>query len=277
MKKIIIITIIMCATNAYSQIILKDSANNAEINGYVGTLGGSKVLAKDGGVTNFCIFRTGGTISWKPTDWFSIYALGAGELDQAGKFSPFGLFGTNFIHKKVKLTLGKVATPMTELRPIPTTGAGQFEAWTRQQILGSALGGKISVAFKKGYAVGGVFKRDSTYSLEGGLKISKIQLAGYCMPLSKTFGFASNVNLKNVSTTAFVSSTQVAGMLNIITVPRLKISLYSDIGYDFKHTKLLRGEWGAFKTFRSKQLNALLGLGYSQETHSFKSYIFVYL
>ncbi len=276
MKKIIIILTIICAQNAHSQIALSDSANNTEIKVYAGNLAGSKV-STNGNVGGFCYTRLGGIILWEPSKWFSIYALGAGELDQTGKFSPFGLFGTNFMHKKIKLTLGKVATPMTELRPLPTTSAGQFEPWTRQQILGSALGGKISANFKKVYVVSGVFKRDSNYSLEVGLKISKIQLAGYYMPLSKTFGFASNVNFKNVSTTAFVHSTQVAGMLHVITVPRLKISLYSDIGYDFKNTKLLRGEWGAFKTFHSKQLNALLGLGYSQEIKNFKSYIFIFL
>ncbi len=277
MKNLIILISVFVSNIVCAQITEIDSVNNIESTVYVGTLGGPKI-GVDGKSSGFITTRIGGTITWTPSKNLSFFGLGAGEADQTGTVSPFALFGTTISHKKVKVTFGKIASPMTELRPIPTTGPGQFEPWTRAQILGSSLGGKISVNFKNISFIGGNFVRGNEYSHEIGIKTKHIQASGYRMNASGIFGGAINTNFKNISTTFMFNDSKNIGMLNIITLPYTRnLFVYSDIGFDTAKDKMIRGEWGIFKTYKAKNTKGILGLGYSDEVQSFKGYIFLYL
>jgi len=279
MKKILVILLIsvFVCNIVCAQITEKDSVNNIESTIYVGTLGGPKI-GTDGKNENFINTRIGGTILWSPSKNLSFFGLGVGEADQAGRVSPFTLFGTTIAHKKIKMMFGKIASPMTELRPVPSTSSGQFEPWTRAQILGASLGGKITLNFKNISFIGGNFVRGNEYSHEIGIKTKHIQAACYRMNASGMFGGAINANFKNISTTFMFNDGKNIGILNIVTLPYTRdFFAYSDIGFNTKKDKMIRGEWGLFKTFSTKNIKGLLGLGYSDEVNSLKGYIFLHL
>jgi len=48
------------------------------------------------------------------------------------------------------------------------------------------------------------------------------------------------------------------------------------MGYDFPMKKLVRGEWGLLKSFESKWIKGLFGLGYQHESRSVCGYLFVH-
>lgn len=59
-----------------------------------------------------------------------------------------------------------------------------------------------------------------------------------------------------------------------------QLMLYTDVGYtlkDIKGDKLIRGEAGIIKLVNTDYLKAIIGMGWSYETKTIKSYLFVSL
>ena len=281
MKKIVLsILVVMTATCTFGQLMYNDSSTNTSTAVYAGILAGPAKSMNDGSIKSFGALRAGGMVTWAPNKWSSIYGLGAVETDKSGATTPFSLFGlTVSPAKSVSLTVGKIGTPMTRLRPLPTTGAGQFEPWTKRQILGSALGGMIGINTKNGYSLNtGAFVRGNDVSTELSLGNAHVQLAGYYMTQSKVFGGALNCTYKWFSTTLVYNDKQNTGMLNVIQISKkYHTSLYSDIGFTPDSWNMIRGEWGVFTTTSMKYVSTLLGIGYAQETKSVKGYLFIHL
>ncbi len=265
---------------SFGQITLSDSAHHTVITAYAGILAGPKVLTRDAKTTAFYALRVGGTITYSPAKWLSVFGLGAGETAQTDTTTPFALFGIKvFPCKGITVTMGKIASPMTELRPLPTTSGGQFEPWTLAQIPGSALGGKITFSPSKSFSiVGGGFYRGGNTSIELGMGFSHVQIAGYYMNKTKIFGGAVQMSFRYLSTTIMYNGDQNAGMLNVIEIPKTHgLSLYSDVGFNANNQKMIRGEWGLFTTFSIRYVKALIGAGYCEETKSVKGYVFMHI
>ncbi|MFZ2205622.1 MAG: hypothetical protein WAV23_03450 [Minisyncoccia bacterium] len=279
MKNIAILFTTIISVCSYGQVVYNDSINHTSATTYLGVLGGPKLSTENSKALGFVTLRAGGMVTWKPNKFFLLTGLGAGEIDQTGTVTPFSLIGAKFSPcKTVFITVGKIATPMTELRPIPTSGSGQFEPWTKAQILGSAMGGKVTLNAKNFSLIAGEFWRSNDASTEFGIKIPNAQIAGYYMAQSKTFGGALNLSYKFFSTVVVFNNKQNAGVLDILEIPKTHgLSVYSDVGFNSNNWKLIRGEWGIFKSFSIEHLGALLGIGYSQESKSIKGYVFLHL
>jgi len=282
MKKIIlsILTITSVWTLSFGQYVFNDSIRNITITGYAGVLMSPKLSVKTAKPSAMITVRLGGTVEWEPKPWLLLYGLGAGEIDQTGSVSPFGVMFIKLKpHKKVAISLGRIASPMTELRPIPTTGRGQFETWTQAQIPGAGFGGKIaySPTSKISLVTGGVW-RGSTATIEAGISVPYTKIAGYYQLDNHNFGAALTFGYKIFTTALMYNHRKNAGAMQTLEIPKAKgFSLYSDIGFNTNNGSMLRGEWGCYIPVKVKFINGLFGLGYDHIAKTVNSYVFVYL
>jgi hypothetical protein len=173
MKKILLVLAAITATETHAQLKFTDSAHNMTGTVYAGTLLGSSVTMPKLSMGGFGTLRAGGTLLWSPSKTVAVFGLGALELDHTPSAAIFGTFGLKVtFSKKVMFTIGKIATPMTELRALPTEAAGQFEPWTRRQILGPTVGAKMTITAIRNIAiVPGVFRRVASLQLRWGCAI----------------------------------------------------------------------------------------------------------
>ena len=279
MKKIIILICVICSLHSEAQISFNDTVNHITGTVYAGTLAGPKVSIKNANTQGLYSLRAGGTISWSPAKWCSIFGLGAGETNQTDTTTGFGLFGVN-IHpnKIISVTIGKIPSPMTEMRPVPTTGAAQFEPWTKARIFGSAVGGKIQIsATEKLSFVAGNFWRGTESSSEFGFRYGVTSFTGYYLNQTKTFGGALDVTFKSINTVIAFNQHQNVAMFNLVEIHHSSLFVYSDVGFNPDTWKMLRGEWGFLKTTHVRMTIMLLGFGYAQELQCVKGYIFIHL
>jgi len=279
---IIALLIITGALRSNGQVQYQDSLHHITATGYIGALGGPKISTlseQKALIVGFITLRTGGTVQWDANRYVTLYGLAAAEIDQTATITPFSLLFIRITpYKKITITIGKIATTMTELRPLPTTGAGQFEPWTRAQIPGSALGAKIRYSFNQSFSlVASGAWRTTDASIELGFQAPYTQIAGYYLSQSHLFGAAVNFDYSYISTTIVYNQNKTMGDLIIFEIPKTKgWKLYSDIGFNTSW-KLIRGEWGTLKDFKVWKIQSLLGAGYSQETRSVKGYIFIHI
>ncbi len=282
MKKILIaVTMLALGVSAHAQFAWTDTVHSVTITGYAGILAGPKVSTETGKFGGFATFRGGATVTFFPkwAKWMTAYGLGAIETDETGTVSPFYLVGTTFRpHAKVAITVGKIATPMTELRPLPTTMAGQFEPWTKSHILGSAMGGKVAYTPSKNLSlVAGGFWRNGDESVELGFTVPYVKTAGYFLVQSKTFGIATTGTYKWLAQTFSYNHKKDFASLTCFDIPKTQgVSLYADIGFDANTWRLIRAEGGILKFYSYKGLiNVLYGAGYAHEIHTVRAYVMV--
>jgi hypothetical protein len=281
MKKIVLLLLLFLSLYGYSQITYTDSVHHVSVSGYAGVLTYPAMNIQDKKISAHVTTRLGATVNWFPKSSISLFGLAAMEIDETAHVDPFVLVGLKLSpHKKILITVGKIATPMTELRPLPTTSAGQFESWTQSKILGSAYGGKITYTPNQKFTLvaGGFWRGNSEASVELGIKVRYTQFASYYMVQQKTFGTAIKIDYKLISLAINYNHRQNAGLFNSITFPKTHgLSLCSDIGFDTNTGKMIRGEWGLYEPVKSKWFNALFGLSYNYVTRSINTYVFVYL
>jgi hypothetical protein len=276
MKKIIsLLTSVLFILVASAQITI-DSSRMFKAEGYVGILVGPQIGVDSGNVSGFATLRAGANVYWVPKQWFTLTGIGSLEINEKGSVTPFYLIGMRFkLHRHVVFTVGKIGTPMTELRPLPNTSGGQFEPWTKQRILPSATGGKVTFLINdKSSIVAGTFWRGKDITAEIGAKTKFVQMAGYYQIRARTFGGAISLDTKYVSQTFVYNHRNTFGSVTVITIPKTAgVLLYSDIGFRSTDWKWIRGEWGVLKTFQIKFIQGLVGMGYAYETKSLYGYL----
>ncbi len=281
MKKIVLLILLFISLYGYGQITYTDSIHHVSISGYAGVLAYPTINVQDKKIRAYATTRLGGMVNWFPKSSISLFGLAAMEIDETAHIDPFLLVGVKLSpHKKVLITVGKIATPMTELRPLPTTSAGQFESWTQAKILGSAYGGKVAYSpnQKVTLVAGSFWRGNNEASVELGMKVPYTQFAGYYLVQQKLFGAATKINYKWLTLVINYNHKQNAGLFNCIEFPKTSgLSLCSDIGFDTNTGKMIRGEWGLYEPVKSKWVNALFGLSYNHITRSINTYVFVYL
>jgi len=284
MKKILkVIVLVLFATIANAQLVV-DSSKNFKAEVYAGILTGPHMTVKDSTkISAFVTVRAGGNIYWTPQPWFSLTGIAAAEINEKASVTVLYLVGARFkLHKHVFITVGKIGTPMTELRPFPNTMGGQFEPWTKRQILGSAFGGKATFKInEKSSIVAGGFLRDKDGSIELGAKTRFVQLGGYYLVKARTFGAAATLSTKYVSQTLVYNHQRNFGSLTNITIPKTAgLGLFSDVGFGIngKHWDWIRGEWGVMKVFTiAKKVNALIAVSYAHKNPGSPSEVWAYL
>jgi hypothetical protein len=279
MKKIIILMLLFVSLCGYSQITYTDSIRHITVSGYAGVLSFGGINVKNAKVRGYVSARIGGDVTYTPKPFVRIFGLAAVEVDETATVLPLFLLGAKFIpHKKVSITLGKIPTPMTELRPFPTTGAGQFETWTEARIPGSAYGGKITYSPNDKFSViTGGFWRGNDASVELGIKVPYTQIAGYYMPKSKSFGVAGTLNYKLLTVIGAYNHRKVATIFTCVEIPKTKgLVITSDIGFDPVTGSMLRGEWGVFKSLYVKYVGMLFGTSYNHVSQEVRAYFYIY-
>lgn len=260
---------------SHAQIKYNDTTSNVSGTAYAGTLAGPMaMIKKDVPSSAFYSIRAGGTILWSPTKYFSIFGLGAGELNQTDTVTPFTHLCVKIKPiKSVLMTFGKTASLLTEIfRPLPTTQLGQFEPWTMTHIPGPALGGKISFSPSRQITIyAGNFWRGKEASSELAFRYKGFNIAGYYMNESKIFGGAINFASKKFNTTVMYNQNKNtamynAGMYNSYEIPWIdRFTVYSDVGVNPNSWKILKSEFGFFKTAQLKYVQLLLGISYNDE------------
>lgn len=278
MKNILLLLLGLIGLSASSQIVI-DSSATYKADAYAGILTGPIFTKNESKIkaNAFITVRLGGSVTWQPKPWFTLFGVAAVQVNEVPKVDYVYLIGTRFnLHPKVWITAGKVASPMTELRPLPHTGGGQFEPWTKRQILGSAFGAKLTYQINEKYSLvaGGFWRGDTIATAELGVRLPYTQLAGYYRIDNKTFGAAILVTTKYVSQTLQYSYKGTFGMLTNVTIPKTAgFALYSDVGFDATSWKCIRGEWGVLKLFSIKKVKGLFGAGYCYEGRSVNGYL----
>ena len=280
MKKILFLISLLVTLCAHAQIKFTDSIRHFTASVYAGTLGGPSISLDHAKIGGFITLRAGGDIAWNPIPNIRFMMLGAGEINEKGVITPFALAEAKFFMFKqhLAITVGKIATPMTEIRPLPTTGSGQFESWSEARIPGSAVGGKISYSFQKASITAGGFWRLNDASVELGFKVKHFQIGGYYLIRSQVFGTACRVSYDRLTEVLAYNYKGAIASLTVVKISKKhSISVYSDVGIGTDVWKLSRGEWGILKGFSIKSLQILTGVGYAQEIKSFKAYCYIHL
>lgn len=267
----------------HAQISRSDSVHGLTVSGYAGILAGPSITFPKGKVSGFTTFRAGGYANWQPKSWVGLSGFGIIQVGNSGTIMPmYMLSATVHPHKRMTVTVGRIASPMTELRPLPYTGPGQFESWTEAQILAPAIGGKarmqLDSANRYSVTVGGFYRNDSTTTVEIGIRFPYVRIASAYNIQGKTFSIASEVITKWFSNTTVYNHNQLLGNVTVVFIPKTNgLMVYSDIGFATPEWKCIRGEWGVLKSFSFKFTKGLFGLGYAHETKSVKGYFMINL
>lgn len=279
MKNLIVVFVIFSSLLSNAQITI-DSNTNFHVECYAGILSGSNTPLDTKNPKAFMTLREGANIKWIPNKSVSLFGVASLEINEAGVASPFYLTGIRLTpQKNILVTIGKIGTPMTELRPLPNTGTSQFEPWTLGQIPGSAFGGKITYTFNQKHSlVGGYFLRSNDPSIEIGAHLSYVQAVLYYRTVSSMYGGACTITTKYINQTLVYNHNKNFGSFTLVKMPKVQgVLLYSDMGFGNNNFNMIRGEWGILKTFSHKMSKGLAGIGYAQEIKNTKLYLMINL
>ena len=294
MKKLFAIIIaIMASFSSFAQIENVKISDQITINEiYAGTLSGTSFNVDSLTIGGFTSFRVGAMGTYKPAKWISFKTWGMiqAQADTSSWCLQQFWFNLSPVNR-LSLEAGYMATLPTEQRPLPVTANGHFETGSEATIVGGAPTVKIKYwSADTNFKIGvGVALRNKLPEYSGMISIyKKITLSGWYGESNQRFGTALTLNFDRVYSTLVYKQDQILGekplkdktLFNITTIQLNKgktLALYSDVGYDFVTDKLVRGEWGLLKTFESKWVKGLIGLGYQQEIKSVVGYLFVHL
>lgn len=257
--------------------------------------------------------RFGTKAGWDISEHFSIGGWGVYDRFEGEDLIIGDLTGTWNITSNLALKAGYTETPMTLLRPHPVSDFGHFEPWTYAQLPGGALGGRIEFG-RTGKLIAGASLKNGGVDYQFGA-IPDTEGGKLGMMFSFNSGdknFAMAASLSELEFPRGITVTCIAYMEYITLYDSLldqksqsglfisasfgdkkSISIYSDFGVedryvskmsnpddvDFK-TEIVRGEWGAIKSFQNigeTKLSGLFGLGYRMEDNSIKGYLMVYI
>ncbi len=212
-------------------------------------------------------------MTWKPTKWFAFKTWGIAQVESVGNVSGMAQAWIVFYPlKDFSIEAGYRSTLPTEQRPLPPTANSQFETWSECQIVGAAPNIKLKYSGQIYDAGLGLAYRNGglEYSAMVGIKFLKI--SGWYNQPTKQGGLALTLDTKDVYNTLVLKQDVLANII-IIHLPH-GWELYSDNGVDMKINKLVRCETGILKTFESKLIRGLCGVGYNHVDKSINVYFF---
>lgn len=247
---------------------------------YAGSLSGTMFHADSLYATGFTGVRFGAMATYKPASWVSFSSWAMLQADKGS--DPWSLqqfWMTLNPTKKLTIQIGSMATLVTEQRPHPVSGNGQFETWSEATIPGGGMNAKLKYDFTSDFQLaGGIAVRSNMPEYSARLTYKKVKLYGWYSTCDSTSGIAATVDFSRVySTLVYKPDQTIADILVIKLSKKHDISFYSDMGYSFVEKELVRGEVGILKGFDSKWIDGLIGLGYQHESKAFAGYLFVHL
>lgn len=279
MKKLILITLgVILSHVLVSQITYRDSAQGLTIAGYAGVMSGPVVSVETPTTGHYATMRVGGDFSWQQSKSLILFGTGSLELNNSAPMITTTMMGATIGSGRTKFSLGKILTPMTDIRPVINSRDGQFEFWAQYTIPANAIGGKLShkINDKVSLSVGS-FWRDTTTTLEGGLKVGKTNVAGYYSTQDQSFGLAGITSNKYFDLTLSYNYQKTVGSYLSVNLPS-SWYLFSDVGFTpTGQFDFVRGEWGVYKTLQVKYSQILYGVAYDHGIKSVKGYVMINL
>lgn len=281
MKKLIIsIVAVMAITlSSFAQItnIYVDKDSTVRVDKlYAGVLAGGQFRTDTTSNDAFVSVRVGAMATWQPTKWFAVRSAGAYQFDLSNSFTCQAFWFQFNASSKITISTGYMATLATEQRPHPVSGDGQFETFSEAQIPGGAYNIKVSADLGKfGFGACVAYRNRLEYQAMfryNWMKISSWYGSDQKLGAALTLDFSRVYNV-----TSWRDDKVIANLLCVKLGKNKGYQLYSDNGYDLQANKLVRSETGFLKTFSSRHINGLFGLGYCNETKSINGYLFVHL
>lgn len=258
-----------------------DSDSTLDLQVYAGLLNHVEFATKEIGADSKYDLRFGAIANWQIINNISLHAVTV-----YGRYGEEEIVVNNFSlraktpNQKWSLEAGRMATSITEMRPIPATSAGHFETWTQSRLPGSALGVKVGKNFKSSSVKLGVAERDKKveFSAHFATKIgeNEFNLAGMINENYKnlSLGLAHKIgNLYQVFVYAEENnnteilepaSSQIIAYFGSYGIRSSSYRVYLDAGYNLEKEEFPRLEFGLLKNFAGT-LKGLAGVGYSHE------------
>jgi hypothetical protein len=246
---------------------------------YLGGLGYSSFSTDSLYVQNTAQLRVGAAVRYKINKMLRINSCFIYQAETITSWvkTQFSLAFTP--SEKFIFQVGNMGTISTEQRPHPVSSGGQFETWTEAQIPGGALGAKMTIAPSKDFSFGmGVAVRKQQPEYHANISFKKLTLSGYYCEYDKKAGAALKYKGTRVwSTLIWKQDKVIANMFGCKPFKNYNLSIYSDMGYNLETNKLVRGEWGIYKTYNYvKRINVTPCLGYNHETKTIRGYLFLF-
>lgn len=266
---------------SFAQIVNIPVTKDVTINKlYAGTLSWTAVSIDSLSAKNTAGLRFGTAATWRPSKYLAMYSMAVFQNETGNQSWSMNQFAVVINpSKKLKVTVGNVCTLVTEQRPSPASGDGQFETWTQSKIPGMAPVAKASFAFNSNIAAGlATAQRCGKPEYQANLVYKKFAISWLYDEWNKKHGSVLTFTLGRAN--EIVVWRQGELISNTLTLDLGKdrdYCLYSDTGYDLKANKLIRGEWGVLKTFSGKYIKGLIGPGYCYEDRSVHAYLYVHL
>lgn len=283
---VIIMTLFTVQTNAQlvNAVATKDSSFIVD-KIYVGVLATNRYLYDTNQFDKFASIRIGASVVWKISRKFTMRSFVAGEYEVIGKSSlSFQAFWLQYApHKRWLMEAGIGPTLTASLhRPHPVTHWGQFEPFTKAQFPGVAPGAKIKYLPNDATMIGaGIAIRQGKPEYQLGANIRTLQITAFHQRYDTTTGLGVSYTKGRFSITAmWKRNALVANLSSFMIHRKQQLMLYTDFGYTLKETKgdkVVRGEGGIIKLVQANYIKAIIGMGWSYETKSIKSYLFVSL
>ncbi|MFA7717646.1 MAG: hypothetical protein WC875_02940 [Candidatus Absconditabacterales bacterium] len=284
MKKMIItIAFVAISTLSFAQIenIKLTSDSSITIDRiYAGMLSGSLFSTDSLYASTFTNVRFGAMGTYQPATWFAVKAWAMYQGETSTKPWHMQQFWFKFTPtKKLSIETGNMATLPTEQRPHPVSGDGQFETFSEAQIVGMSINAKVKYAFTSDITAGvGIASRKDKPEYSGMVSYKKVTVSTWYAEYNQKLGSALTLKFNRVYSTLVWKQDQIVSDVLVIHLNKDKsISLYSDTGYDLSKNDIVRGEWGVMKTFESRYINGLYGIGWNHETDDINCYFFIHL
>jgi hypothetical protein len=279
MKRLLTIALMVIGMMASAQISNIKVNDQITINKlYAGMLAGGQFSVDSNYNHSFVSVRFGTMATWQPAKWFAVKSWGIYHLEKGDSYTLQQFWFAFTPHKKLTIQTGYMATLATEQRPHPATGDGQFETFSEAQIPGGAYNIKITATPSDKISFGAcVAYRKTAFEYQAMFNYRWIKLSGW-YDCNKKFGSALTLDFSRVYNVTSWRQDQVLANFICIKLGKNKdYCIYSDNGFDFPSNKLIRSETGFLKTFDSKWIKGLFGLGWRNETRTINGYLFVHL
>lgn len=277
---IVVIVSLACITGSSFAQISVPVSKTVTVNPYVGILSWSAFSVDSLHASHEAGIRFGAIAVWRPTNWFAVKGTAVYNLATGNNSWSMNQMSAIFNPvKSVTITVGNMATLVTEQRPSPATADGQFETFTEAQIPGMALCAKAVWDVTENVSFGGaVASRNDKPEYQAMFRWKDIKLSGLYSEWDKKVGGALTVKVWKITEVFVYRQDKVVSNLFMLNLgPDKNWCLYSDTGYDLQQDKLVRGEWGALYNFSSKYVKGLIGPGYCHDDRSIHVYLFVHL
>lgn len=295
MKKIVMIVMVaICSNGAFAQIQNINCTDDSSVvinNIYLGVLNSVNFSTKELTFSSPYNLQAAAMITWHASKWADVKTFAVYNRTN-GNDAINNQFYVNLHHKGWSLDFGKMATPATEIRPLPPTANGHFETWTESQMPGSTIGAKIGYKTDFGSIKIGVASRNKNLEISTHLatKINNHEIhavgaiggersTNYLVGLTHKYNRLYQVAaFKQTFNKESLSNEQIAGyFVNYEISKKAKFAFYLDAGYNLTTQKSPRFESGIMKSFESKIFKGLIALGYAEELKAIKGYIFIHL